>query len=704
MNLRLLLSLGFASVITFSAAQTFANPEFLPPDQAFQFSAESLSPQTAQLKWKIAPHYYLYHDQFKVTVSQQALKLELPAGKPKDDPTFGVTDVHYNQVSAKFQVKPNSQYLVVWQGCSDEGLCYPLQRRSIKTDAEGLLPQSATANGAGKRSIFGATTTNTLANNTNNANNSATPNAANDQTLTTAKTPNGAVPNSAQQPTSQLNAKTQTQVTAASAPSITPDHQANATTQATTIAATTAADNVSASSATAPNSQHALTEDAPVTTLGTAVNATEPSTDTSKANLQLNNDQGFFQLLSPDRLWLNLVIFFLLGVLLAFLPCSLPLIPILSGIIVQRASGYKAVAVALSFVISMALVYSLMGIVVAEIGYSFQRWFQSPIMIGLFAVLFVLLALNLFGLYQLSMPQRFVQVLDRLQNKQKGGTLIGAMIMGALSALIVGPCMSAPLAGALLFVSQSHNAFLGGVYLFILGLGIGLPLFITAVFGAKYLPKPGLWMDRIKIGFGFVMLMVAVYFVRPMIPSMLYSILLAVLCIALGIYLIYIRRSVSHKMAHISLILMAALSIFAAVWNIQHSYQAYTVQHSADTLVTWQKVRTADELTAALTTAKQLQKPILIDVYADWCVACQPIEKEVLPRADVQQAMAGYSLIKLDLTEYEASQDLILKDREILGPPTMLFLDAQGIEQRPLRLTGTFSAKQFIQQLNQANP
>lgn len=680
MTLHFLYRLGLASVISITAASSFAKPDFLPPDQAFQFSAESVSTQSAQLKWKIAPHYYLYHDQFKVTVNQQPIKLHLPAGKPKDDPTFGVTNVHYNQVITNIAVQPNTKYQVVWQGCSEDGLCYPLQRRSIQTNAEGLLPQGD-GNSASQKNLFKVTP----ANNNDIANDATAATTAKAATtpLTSKEVSSKPAADSAQKDLAQVTQTLATEKKLDSAPTQNIDTQTSASsTENISISAASPSDLTAATSAVAENSSVA-------------------ATDSQQSQLQLNNDQGFFQLLSPDTLFLNLIIFFLLGILLAFLPCSLPLIPILSGIIVQRASGYKAIAVALSFVISMALVYSLMGIVVAEIGYSFQRWFQSPVVIGLFALVFVALALNLFGLYQLSLPQSVMQALDRFQNKQKGGTLVGAMVMGALSALIVGPCMSAPLAGALLFVSQSQNAVLGGLYLFILGLGIGLPLFIASVFGAKYLPKPGLWMDRIKIGFGFVMLMVAVYFIRPMIAESLYAVLLALLCLALALYLIRIRRESRGKIAGFSLILLAALSLSAALWNIQHGYQAYQVKHATTAQLAWQKVTTAAELEQALTLAKQQQRPILLDVYADWCVACQPIEKEVMPRADVQAALAGFSLIKLDLTHYDESQDLILKDREILGPPTMLFLNADGQEQRHLRLTGTFSAPQFIQQLQQ---
>ncbi|MCV2443627.1 protein-disulfide reductase DsbD [Acinetobacter bereziniae] len=646
---------------------THANPEFLAPDQAFQFSAESLSENKAQLNWTIAPHYYLYHDQFKVTVNNKAVPFSLPKGHIKDDPTFGKTEVHYESVSTNIQVKPNTQYVVMYQGCSADGLCYPLQRKNIATDADGLLPQNNTAS----KNMLSSRTNNSLLSQSETAP-SLDKNIKNDS-------------DPAKIPTSNADAD---------------NAEKNSIIATTTNVQKNINQDQSTEASVDPN--QVLSSSAVITNKSnpSPLNANS-STNDHTTSLQWNDDQSFFKLLSKDSLFLNLLVFFGLGILLAFLPCSLPLIPILSGIIIQRAKGYKAVVIALSFVVSMAVIYAIMGIVVAEIGYSFQRWFQSPWIVSLFAVLFVILALNLFGLYQLNLPQFITNKLSNLQNNQKAGTILGAVVMGALSALIVGPCMSAPLAGALLFVSQTQNAALGGLYLFILGLGIGVPLFIASVFGSKLLPKPGKWMDRIKVSFGFVMLMVALYFIRPMLPFTVYAAIFALLCIALAIYLFIALRDSEKVVNKAILAVIAVLSLFAGLWNIQQGYAAYQIQHSQSEHLVWKKVTTAEQLESALVQAKQQNKPIIIDVYADWCVACQPIEKEVFPRVDVQDALKNFTLIQLDLTEYNASQDIILKQREILGPPTMLFLNHHAEEIRELRFTGTFSAQQLLKQTAQ---
>ncbi|MDQ8953435.1 protein-disulfide reductase DsbD [Acinetobacter rudis] len=668
--MRYLLCLGLSSLLAVTSVHTFANVDFLTPEQAFSFSAESINNNTVQLQWKIAPHYYLYHDQFKVSLQQKPLKLNLPASVDKDDPNFGLTRVHYNHVQTQISVQPNSQYLVTWQGCSSDGLCYPLQRRNISTDAEGLLGLN---NNKSQKTLLN----NSQSQNVTLENKSEGIKQTVESTATI--TPNKDIAPLTKPVTETINSLKEPEQVESGIVAIEKKTESKPEfIHASDIAST-------------PNQTTQVQ------------NQLSPDSDQhiESSILQLNNDQGFLHLLSPDHLTLNLLIFFLLGILLAFLPCSLPLIPILSGIIIQEARGYRAIIIALSFVLSMAMVYALMGVLVAEIGYSFQRWFQNPIIIGVFSLIFIALALNLFGLYQLTLPRPLLEKLDQLQSKQQGGTLVGAVIMGILSALIVGPCMSAPLAGALLFVSQSHDPILGSIYMFILGLGIGVPLFIASVFGAKYLPKPGLWMDRIKIGFGFIMLMVALYFIRPMLGSMYYSVAFALLCLSLAIYLFKIRVSAQTNFAKTFILCISLLSIAAAIYNVKSSLQNYQIAHSSQKLLSWQHVTTSEQFEQALQIAKQQGKPILIDVYADWCTACQPIENEVLPRTDVQQAMANFTLIKLDLTNNDPSQASILKQREILGPPTLLFLDNQAQELRQLRLTGTFSAKKFIHQLEQ---
>ncbi|WP_180173283.1 protein-disulfide reductase DsbD [Acinetobacter sp. YH12029] len=650
---------GLCGIFSILSVQS-ASADFLPPDQAFAFQAVSTAQDQASFTWRIADGYYLYHDQIKVIENGKALSLQLPRPQQKDDPNFGMTDVHYGQVQATVAMQPNQSYKIEWQGCAESGLCYPVQRTTIHTDADGLLPESKLSQqSTTQKKLLDAVTSTSL--------------------------PNTAMPVDPQ----AKNTETVTVVTPANTAEVKADE--NGLSPSSEVTALT-----EPSEASTPELDDALMMQA------SSESVTTRNAEQRTKQADWNNDQYFFYLLSTDNIALNLIIFLGLGVLLAFLPCSLPLIPILSSILVQRHRGYRAGMIAGVFVVGMALIYALMGLAVAGLGYNFQRWLQSPIFIGLFAVMFVLFALNLFGIFQLSLPQGVLQRLDQWQQRQKDGTLWGSFIMGMISALIVGPCMSAPLAGALLFVAQLPEPWMGASYLFILGLGVGLPLLIACVFGAQYLPKPGVWMDRLKFTFGFVMLLLAVYFLRPLLPSVVYLTLMGLLFISITVYILWkIRPHISQMPTQLLFIVMSLATAISGGWYITQAWsQLSTTQ--ATSLVAWQEVRTQAELEQALNKVKG--QAVLIDVYADWCVACQPIEKEVLPRADVQTALDAVARIKLDLTEYEASQDIVLKDWQILGPPTMIFLDVQHQEQRNLRLTGTFSAAQLLSRLNRGTP
>ena len=651
---------GLCGIFTALAMQS-ASAEFLPPDQAFAFEAVSTTQNRATLTWEIADGYYLYHDQLKVKTGEKAQSLKLPKPQEKDDPNFGMTQVHYGQVQTAVPMQPNQSYHIEWQGCAESGLCYPVQRTTIHTNADGLLPISHhTGQDITRNQSFTSMASTSLL---------SEPVQIQPKTLdlVTAET-------------QVMQPKTENS-----------ERISDAAPESDII-------NQAAEVNELPASQDDVVAVIDQERVATNL-TTSPQPNVQNPQTDWNNDQYFLNLLSTENIMLNLIIFLGLGVLLAFLPCSLPLIPILSSILVQRHRGYRAGMIAGIFVLGMALVYALMGLAVAGLGYNLQRWLQSPFFIGLFAIMFVLFALNLFGVFQLSLPQGWLQRLDQWQQRQKGGTLLGSFIMGIISALIVGPCMSAPLAGALLFVAQLPDPWMGASYLFVLGLGVGLPLLIACVFGAQYLPKPGEWMDRLKFTFGFVMLLLAVYFLRPLLPSVLYLLLMTSLLFAMSVYvLVKMRPYTTQRLGQFLLIL---LSLGTALLACHHALQAWSQLNAAQATerLAWKKVRTEIEFKQALAEVKG--QAVLIDVYADWCVACQPIEKEVIPRADVQAGLANIALIQLDLTEYEPSQDKILKDWEILGPPTMIFLDTQHQEQRAIRLTGTFGAAQLITRLPQ---
>lgn len=416
----------------------------------------------------------------------------------------------------------------------------------------------------------------------------------------------------------------------------------------------------------------------------------------TRSNSDSAQDQQWSTRLAESSLAYGLLLFFGLGILLAFTPCSLPMLPILTSLIVRDSKGIKAWMIALSFVSSMAAVYAVLGLIASSAGLNFQRWLQQPATLMAFSALFVVFALNLFGLFEIKMPQRLTQRLDRVQAMQQGGTLVSAAVMGSVSALLVGPCMTAPLAGALLFISQTQNQWQGAVLLFTLGFGMGTPLLLASIMGARILPRAGHWMNQVKVLFAFIMLALALYFIRPLISEAA----LQWLSLGLGLsFVAYVLARLFWKNTGLRWLYLICLAIavpYITYSQYQHSQRFFveTAQQQAN----WHIAKTATEFEQLLATVPKGQK-VIVDVYADWCVACQPIEHKVLKAAAAQQALTPYFLIKLDLSQYDATHQTLLNRWEILGPPTYLFLDTKQQEIRSLRLTGAFSEAELLAQL-----
>ena len=409
-------------------------------------------------------------------------------------------------------------------------------------------------------------------------------------------------------------------------------------------------------------------------------------------------DQTWFTRLNQHSFGYSLLLFLGLGCLLAFTPCSLPMLPIVSTLLIREQRGVKAWLIALVFVCSMAVVYAALGMMAASVGLNFQRWLQQPAILFAFSGLFVLFALNLFGLFELKLPHGMTHHLGRLHAMQQGGSLLGAMAMGILSALLVGPCMTAPLAGALLFIAQTQQQWQGAVLLFVLGFGMGIPLLLVSVLGTRILPRAGRWMQYIKVVFAFVMLGLALYFVRSLLPFVLLQVLQIVLLLSFTAYLIYGLFKHVRGLKVLYFILLCSL---IPILGYQQ-YQSIENQIFAAKMekLNWHRAKTADEFQQLLAQAPSDQA-IVIDVYADWCTACQPIEHQILIKPEVQQALKPFYLIKLDLSAYDASHQHLLTQWNILGPPTYLFLDKQHQEVRFLRLTGAFNTQTLIEQAQQ---
>lgn len=420
----------------------------------------------------------------------------------------------------------------------------------------------------------------------------------------------------------------------------------------------------------------------------------------------LAEDQALAGGLEQQALWLSLVLFFGLGLLLAFTPCSLPMLPILAGIVVgSGASPRRGVALAASYVVSMALVYAALGVLAAALGANLQSVLQQPWLLASFAGLFVLLALPMFGVFELQLPEGLRSRLANAGQKQRGGSLVGAGILGVLSGLLVGPCMTAPLAAALLFIAQSGNALHGGLVLFALGLGIGAPLVLLVTLGNRFLPKPGEWMNRIKVLFGFLFLVAALLVVRPLLAEPLWLGLWGVLVMFAASAMLHLSRDGRHRAPGL------ALAALLAVWGVAMVVGA--AAGSGDALQPLKvfaggagqasqgaaHATTLSEpaaLDRELAAAKAQGQWVLIDYYADWCVSCKVMEKTVFADPRVQASLAGVRVLRPDVTRSNAASRELLGRYQVLGPPTLLWIGPDGLERRARRITGEVDAEQFL--------
>ncbi|BAQ75963.1 thiol:disulfide interchange protein DsbD [Pseudomonas sp. Os17] len=423
------------------------------------------------------------------------------------------------------------------------------------------------------------------------------------------------------------------------------------------------------------------------------------------------------QLLANDlqqKSWgLGLLAFFGFGLLLAFAPCSLPMLPILAGIVVgSGASPRRGLALASSYVLCMALVYAGMGVIAALLGSNLQAWLQQPWVLGSFAALFVLLALPMFGFFELQMPAFLRDRLEGASRQRQGGSLIGCGALGALSALLVGPCMTAPLAGGLLYIAQTGNALFGGLALFALGLGIGLPLLLLVTLGNRFLPKPGPWMNLLKGVFGFLFLGTAIYMLRPVLDTSLWIGLWGALALVLA-YCAWQQRAIAGRLLHLfgaaavlfglwgSVLLVGAAGGSDDLWRPLKVYSGGSVASSATAHDAFTTVKSPAELQRALDSAQAQGQWVLLDYYADWCVSCKIMEKTVFGQPQVQDALKDVRLLRLDVTLDNADGRELLGRYKVPGPPSMLWIGPDGSERRSQRITGEVDANTFLQRWTQ---
>ncbi|MGS1008361.1 protein-disulfide reductase DsbD [Achromobacter anxifer] len=579
-----------------------AEAEFLDPEKAFVFSAEMVAPETLELRYRVAPGYYMYRERFGITLSPIGAatlgEAVYPKGEVKYDPTFEKDmEVFHQDVVIRVPVAAGGQPFTLTltaQGCADAGLCYPPMDSSVK-----LTPV------AGGYALAGA----------------------------------GGMP-----------------------------------------AATSGG-------------------------LGALFNA---------------GDTGLADALGGLG-WLKTAgVFLVLGLLLAFTPCVLPMIPILSSIVVGGAAQAKpsrgrGLALAATYVLGMSVVYTALGVAAGLSGAGLAAWLQTPWILTLFAILLAVLALAMFDAFTFQMPAGIQGWLSQRSARIPGGRYTGALVMGALSALIVGPCVAAPLAGALLYISQTGDVVLGGSALFAMAWGMGVPLLIVGASSGALLPKAGPWMDGVKRLFGMLLLATAWWMLIPVVPTWVqmtgWAFLAVVAAVMLRAFDALPQGAGAARMFGKGLGLLLALA--AAAWLIGAasggrdvlqplSHLAARGEASAGVAasngeVHFKRVRNNAELDALLAQSRQ---PVMLDFYADWCVSCREMERFTFTDPGVAQRMSGMLLVQADVTANNADDRALLKRFRLFGPPGIMFFEPGGKELPEARVVGFQDAKRFTESLD----
>lgn len=433
----------------------------------------------------------------------------------------------------------------------------------------------------------------------------------------------------------------------------------------------------------------------------------------------LSEETRLARLLAGASLPVAIGFFLLLGLGLAFTPCVFPMLPILSSLVAGQAgrpnSAGRSFTLSFAYVQGMALSFALLGIAAAMAGRGLAGLFQSPWIIGAVCLLFVLLALSMFGLYELRLPSVLTTRAAELSNRQKSGTYLGAVLMGVLSTLVVSPCVTAPLAGAVLYVAQTGDKLLGGLALYALALGMGLPLLLIGTAGGKLLPRAGAWMDGIKAAFGVGLLGIALYLGGRFLPGSVALLLWAALCIVSSVYLGAFARDRESKwtplrqgLGLLLFVIGTAQAVGAAMGNSDPlaplsglSLGAPAQAAKADPYASFLRIKTVEDLERELAAAKAAGKPVLVDFYADWCVACHEFASKTFPDPAVKALMAQAVLLQADATAYDAEDQRLMQAHAVLGLPTLLIYGRDGREFTESRVTGFMPAEAFAAHLRQ---
>ncbi|WP_056306742.1 MULTISPECIES: protein-disulfide reductase DsbD [unclassified Lysobacter] len=639
------------------AAAAGADALPLPPEQAFGFEAIPGDGNTLLLRFTPARGYYLYRDKTSFKLDAAATKAGIALGAPQWPRGSAHRDEHFGQVTVFF-----------------DQIDVPLPLRRTREDAAKLV---LTANFMG------------------------------------CQTDGICYPPMTRKIAIDLPRGKLTPATDAAASA-----DANAGTDAGTARPQTgdaAAPDVEA--ATTASANPVPDADAPATaaTAAANANANQSASQSAAASGEADDSRLAAALSGPNR-YVALLSFLGFGLLLSFTPCVLPMIPILSGLIAGHGPGIgarRAFALSLVYVLANALVFTVAGVIVASVGANLQILFQTPWVIVAFALLFVLLSLSSFGLYELQLPNSLRSLLGTISDRQRGGSWVGVAVMGALSALIVGPCVAPPLAAAVLYIGQTGDKLFGGAALFLLAMGMGVPLLAFGVAAGKGLPTSGPWMVAVQRAFGFVFLGLAVWMLSRILPGpavlALWGVLLFGAAAAIGLAASKPgARDGVRTLAWTAALLLGVTGVVQAVGALAGSQDPLQPlaglrggQAAAHAELPFRTIKSVADLEREVAAAKAAGQPLMLDFYADWCVSCKEMEKYTFTQPEVQAALKGFVLLKADVTANDDVDAALMKQLGIVGPPATLYYRG-GVERRELRLFGFEEAPKFVARVQRA--
>jgi thiol:disulfide interchange protein DsbD len=733
----------FSALLMLHALFAYAEDDLLEPEQAFKFSARVLDANSIEVRYQIANGYYLYREKFKFSVEPADVTLgtgQFPAGKIKQDEYFGKVETYRQNIVIKLPLTRASStsaqsitLKAVSQGCADAGVCYP----PLTQKAQLTLP--AAAAGAAPKSSGGLAALTALVKGSTSQDEFLEPDQAFKLTVTardaqtlvadftpaegyylyrerikfTLKDAAGASIAKIELP----KGETKTDPNFGATEVYHHPFQALIRLQGAAGKLTLLAtyQGCSEKGVCYPPQNKTFTLELPAgTASGTpeteAAAAPQAAPAAAAADEGTSESSQIATLLKGGNFWLVIISFFGFGLLLALTPCVFPMIPILSGIIVgqgQHLTRPRAFALSLAYVQGMAITYAAAGVAAGLSGTLLTSALQNPWVLGTFALVFVALAFSMFGFYELQMPNFIQSRFNDASNKMKGGNMAGVFAMGALSAVIVGPCVAAPLAGALAYIGLTRDVWLGGWALFAMAQGMGAPLLAVGLSAGALLPRAGGWMEAVKAFFGVLLLGVAIWLVSPVIPAVAHMLLWAVLLIVSAIYL-HALDPLPHpargwakfwKGVGVMALISGVALLIGALSGGRDVLQPLSGLRGAGTAVAaessharFEKIKSMAELEQRLQQAQG--KFVMLDFYADWCVSCKELERFTFSDAKVQARLKDVVLLQADVTANSEDDKALLKRFGLFGPPGIIFFDPTGKENG--RVIGYENPEKFL--------